>query len=371
MPTPKSGESKQDYMSRCMAYPDMQDLPQDARFAKCNGMWEQAQKNMSAEFVENNTFDVKDVEIFSVGKWNGDEYTEEDLDAMVTAFNELKHELKPYLKLGHDNKQTLLQKDGLPSAGWIVDLKRMGKKLLADFSSVPRKIKELIEKKAYGRFSSEIYWNLKQGERNFKRVLKAVALLGADTPAVSNLNDFIELYTEDKNFEIIKNYHILEDNTMEVKELELQLKQYEADIKSKDGEIVQFKQSIVDLEGQVKELTSQIEAKDKEKLEVEVKSYIDSKIKEGKILPAQKEKYISLAMKNFDEIKAIVDDMPKLVEFKEESEYQKKPSKEKSYSEMTEDEKDDHKDTEAKKYMEEKKVTYKEALREITRKYEE
>lgn len=51
MPTPKPGESKKDYLSRCMAYPDMQNLEQAARFAKCNGMWKQAHELSDTEAI--------------------------------------------------------------------------------------------------------------------------------------------------------------------------------------------------------------------------------------------------------------------------------------------------------------------------------
>ena len=274
--------------------------------------------------------------------------------------------------MGHNEKQELLQKDGMPAAGWVVNLKRSGKKLLADFMSVPKKIKELIDKKAFGRFSSEIYWNLKSGEKTFRRALKAVALLGADTPAVQTLDDFINLYTDNKiECEIIKTYY--EDINMDekaIESLQTQLKEYAEKEVKHNQEVVQFKQSIIDLEGQVKTLTEQIETKNKEKLEIEVKSYIDSKLKEGKILPSQVKQYTELAIKNFEEVKAIVDNMPKIVEFKEESEHLEKPEKEKTYSEMNEDEKDEFKDNEAKKYMKENKVTYKEALLKVSEKLE-
>ena len=178
------------------------------------------------EFKKKNVYDIDDVEIFSVGKWNGDEYTEQDLDDIVKAFNEIGGQIKPFLKLGHDNKQKLIQEDGLPSAGWITKLKRKGNKLVATFSNIPKKIKELIDKKAYGRISSEIYWNVKINNKNYRRALKAVALLGANTPAVNSLDDWVDLYTEDekKNYEKVEyiNYYIGESSMSEelVKRLE-------------------------------------------------------------------------------------------------------------------------------------------------------
>ena len=39
MPKPKKGESKSDYVSRCMAYPDMQKYDQKQRSAICYSMY--------------------------------------------------------------------------------------------------------------------------------------------------------------------------------------------------------------------------------------------------------------------------------------------------------------------------------------------
>ena len=44
------------------------------------------------------------VEIFATGKWNGDTYTQEDLQEMVNSFIPLKQTLQPFVKLGHNEK---------------------------------------------------------------------------------------------------------------------------------------------------------------------------------------------------------------------------------------------------------------------------
>jgi hypothetical protein len=51
--------------------------------------------------------DIKGVEIFAVGTWNGDVFTSQDLDEMVLAFDANKATLRPFLKLGHNEEQTL------------------------------------------------------------------------------------------------------------------------------------------------------------------------------------------------------------------------------------------------------------------------
>jgi len=59
------------------------------------------------------------VELFSAGKWNGDEYTVEDLHDMAKNFQARSAEIKPYVKLGHDESSPLnkaaIGADGQPS----------------------------------------------------------------------------------------------------------------------------------------------------------------------------------------------------------------------------------------------------------------
>jgi len=242
---------------------------------------------------------ISNVEIFSAGVWNGDKYTEQDLDGMVQAFEENKAKIRPFLKLGHDEGQKLVQNDGLPAAGWIDKIYRKGSKLVADFIDIPRKIFELIENKAYRKVSSEIYWNIDINGKRYKRLLGSVALLGANTPGVMNLNDILALY-DFSEFDAVKSYTkqnkapmikthsfsmgIPGDNTMpENKETKVEETKEEIvveetkveDTTAKTEEIVKEEPTKVDnsLEDQVKKYQSDIEIKDteiasqKEKLE--------------------------------------------------------------------------------------------------------
>lgn len=142
------------------------------------------------------TVDLKGIEIFAAGTWNGHKYSDTDLDAMVSAFAELAGKIDPPVKLGHDDGQRLLQADGYPAAGWVSRLVRKGDKLIADLRDVPAKVAELISAGAYKKISSEVYWNYKEGGKTYRRVLKAIALLGADLPAVSSIGDIRALYDQ-------------------------------------------------------------------------------------------------------------------------------------------------------------------------------
>ena len=123
---------------------------------------------------------IKDVEIFGVGTHNGDKYSEADLDKMVTAFGELDY--RPAIKIGHTR-----DKPGAPAYGWVQNLRRAGSKLIADFTDMHDSVVDAVRKKLYDNVSAEIYFNLKRGGKSFDRALKAVALLGAEVPAVANL----------------------------------------------------------------------------------------------------------------------------------------------------------------------------------------
>jgi hypothetical protein len=142
------------------------------------------------------TFRIKGVEIFSAGEWNKDKYSVSDLHNMVQAFENLKDGFKPYLKLGHDNDQKLARSSGLPSIGWVERIYVQGQKLLADLEHIPEKVFKLIKSKAYRKVSCEVYWDLDVNGVKYPRVLGALALLGAETPGVGNLQDILGLYTQ-------------------------------------------------------------------------------------------------------------------------------------------------------------------------------
>jgi len=363
-------ESFEDYSAKRMSEPElMAEFPdEEKRKEFLKGQWDKQQegeKEMTDKLIqERKTYDISDVEIFAAGKWNGDEYSEADLDAMVESFNEIGGKIKPYLKLGHDKDQKLLQADGMPAAGWVNGIRRVGDRLLASFTAVPEKIYQLINSKAYGRFSSEIYWNLKEGEKKYKRVLRAVALLGADTPAVQTLDDFINLYTANE-FEAMKSYHEIKEDQMnpeieknytdKIAELETQLKAY-ADEKQ-------------ELQGKIAENERAMKAKD-------VNAYLDAN--KEKFVPAQREAFFALAMHEegeilhayaegdatkeikgsaFDIVKSIIENNHQTPEMSAISEY----------SEIGKGQEADDEELyrKAKKYAEDHKVSYKQALLEV------
>lgn len=232
---------------------------------------------------------ISAVEVFAAGVWNGETYTVEDLDKMVSAFEETGHKFKPFLKLGHDDKQKLLQKDGYPAAGWINKVYRVGNKLMADFSDIPSKIYDLIVKKAYRKVSSEIYWNIVIDDKKYPYLLGAVALLGANTPAVTNLNDILGMYTKlgpDDGVNFLKVFAELEKNNT-VKVYDFENNDFIGDKMSKTEKEIQLETKLQELEKQLdavklekkefslasEKVAKEIEALKTEKEELEKKAY--------------------------------------------------------------------------------------------------
>jgi len=151
------------------------------------------------------TYELNDIEVFAKGKWNGHEITSADIDDIVTNTNEILDKLKPMVKLGHSDEQELLTKSGFPAGGWITKLKRVGDKILVNIKEVPKVLYELIKNGAYKRISSEIINDYIEPstKKGYRRVLSAIAFLGGDLPAVTNLKDIAALYDADKNANII------------------------------------------------------------------------------------------------------------------------------------------------------------------------
>lgn len=199
------------------------------------------------------TYSLKGVDIFSVGKWNEDTFTQKDLENMVKSFDETKQGVRPYIKLGHDKNQSLAQKDGLPALGWIDRMYIKGDKLIADLVDIPKKVYDLIKIGAYKKVSCEMFFNVKIKDKKFSHLITAVSLLGADTPAVMNLNDIHALYFE------------AEDKPRVYFEQALEFK-YEKEIQGKDLKMSKTENEIkleMELDSTEKAFTAEKEKADK------------------------------------------------------------------------------------------------------------
>lgn len=115
-----------------------------------------------------------------------------ELDGLVESFEALtpKGGFTPVLKLGHADAQRFMgQSSGAPNLGIVEKIFREGEKLLANFSNVPDAVVDLIRQRRFTNVSVEIVPNLEFDGKTFSQVLTAVALLGAEMPAINGLKE--------------------------------------------------------------------------------------------------------------------------------------------------------------------------------------
>jgi hypothetical protein len=248
-----------------------------------------------------------DAEIFSVGSWNGDKYSESDLQDIADNFNALADNVKPPVKLGH------AWKEGQPALGWVKTLKRIGSKLVATLTDVPQIVYDAIQAGRYKRVSSEIYWNYKsKAGKTYNYVLKAVALLGADIPAVSDLKDLAAYLTQisanDGSFERVASYELEVGENFKIKTKEPDKKpdKQRKDKKMADDDVKKYEEKV-----RVAEETAKIEAEKREAAEAKLKKFTEQQaadqekarikafkdecealVKDGKLTPAERDKLV-------------------------------------------------------------------------------
>lgn len=129
-----------------------------------------------------------DAEIFAVGTWNKTwKFTHKDLEQIAATFTELQSAHKVPLKFGHNDDQGMT--DGYPALGWVTRVWAVGDKLMAHFENIPPVVFKAMEAKLYRHVSVELDVDVEHKGKKYKYVLSAVALLGADIPAVNTLKD--------------------------------------------------------------------------------------------------------------------------------------------------------------------------------------
>lgn len=129
-----------------------------------------------------------EAEIFAPGTWNKTwKFTAQDLNDIAANFKALGDNHHVPLKFGHNDKQPMT--DGYPALGWVSDVWVKDDKLFAKFESVPTIVKKAFDAKLYRHVSVELDVDVEHRGKKYKYVLSAVALLGADIPAVNTLKD--------------------------------------------------------------------------------------------------------------------------------------------------------------------------------------
>jgi hypothetical protein len=267
---------------------------------------------------------ISNLEIFSVGTHNASTGTivveDGDLDQIVNAFTFLQNSnvVRPHLKLGHQEAQRFFgQTKGIPSLGWITRLWKSGGKLLADISDVPTVLIDLIKDKRFHNVSAEIIWGKDavehQGQK-FSRVLSAVALLGVEMPAVKDLAGLANALMESgeplpefnntvTNFQLAEGDIIMPDKKGSDKNDIAMFSQEQLDqlVEASNAKVVadveaQFTAKLEDsakelqvMEDRAKQAESEISAIKTEFADKEATTIVDAAIKDGKLLPKQRD----------------------------------------------------------------------------------
>jgi hypothetical protein len=134
---------------------------------------------------------ITNAEVFSEGEWNGIAISLQDLRDIARNFGLLGSAGHLPVKLGHDDAQPI---SGSPAVGWIEAVRVVGDKLLADFEIVSDIVAKAVRKGLYRHVSVEL---IRDPEVNGKQyegyALDALALLGAEAPAVTNLEGLARL----------------------------------------------------------------------------------------------------------------------------------------------------------------------------------
>lgn len=136
---------------------------------------------------------ISGIEIFARGVHRSKPYSAADMADIVRNFQEFSAPdaprilLRVPLVIGHEEDQQYLQRTDIPAAGWATDVWTQGGRLFADADHVPAEVSRLIKGKAYRVVSAEIYDEPPDGVPGRGKMLRRIALLGADIPEVKGL----------------------------------------------------------------------------------------------------------------------------------------------------------------------------------------
>jgi len=311
------------------------------------------------------TYEIKDKEIFAVGTWNGYTVTEKDLSEIEHNFYILK-DLHPPLKLGHRDNLNSRNKDGEPALGWISSIKRVGKKLIASFSKVPEIVYNAIQKGGYRTVSSEIFKNYTNSGKSYGKVLAGVALVGADLPAVTTLQDLANYYT-DNNIDIIE-YTMNEENVMEIADLQ---KRHDEELALARAAQNQAAINVLKLEAECKRLKDTLVMQEYTQKVDTFKAFCEENVKNRKLTPVSRDKLLNILNKReftdgtssiyftIDDVKEIIENSAQILPVGEQgkgSGNKLKPQYTDASAEVT---------RLTKEYMDEFKVDYDKALNAV------
>ena len=259
------------------------------------------------------TKDLMGIEVFEVGTWKGREFTDDDLQMAVQNFRDGILGSQPYITIDHDKDATnqfSKALDGM-ALGFVSKLYKAGKKLIADFTKVPRVIAELMQAGPLKNKSIELWPEFEAADGSiYKNVLEAVTLTGK-IPAVTGLDDFVAFFKRDTGIKPQGNRRKLtltSGGIARMENTEITIQEYNSLLKFKAEREVQ-EETVKKLLFKNDEMTKHAETLEKKIVELEkfkadvskanelreqeaAVSFADALIKKGTILPAHKDLYV-------------------------------------------------------------------------------
>jgi len=190
MPEPRPDEKYNDFIGRCMAFPEMLEKhPEEKnRFAVCQSFWDKKLTSEANGMQKIQLSQLSDEQIdgwwdiarvggydgFQGGKPKHIELTVDDLRQMAEDYD--PGLLNAPLTVDHVHEG--------PAAGWIAALRLQGDILQAKFTDLADWFRKSLRTGAYRNRSAEFYQPLKSTGRTY---LSALTFLGAKEPAVKGL----------------------------------------------------------------------------------------------------------------------------------------------------------------------------------------
>lgn len=291
---------------------------------------------------------VKDIEIFKAGTFKGIEFKQSALDKMVANFHYLKSfDIFPNVPMRADHPGFWSAGEVDKIGGYVSDLKRIGKKLVADVRFTKEEMLKKVLDGSYISRSAEIGSYTDNDGTVYDPILYGFAWV--DIPAVEGLSPQFS-FSKDKNIELI---NLNEENMGEEKQFPPVEESEETKVEEteeKEEESTEEVETPAEekVEAPAEEKKEEVETPAEEKVELskdnkimdfakvfpkeaaelekfrqaELSGLVEGLVKTGKITPAMQEKELefvkSLSTEQFAQYKSIREESPAIVKFDED-----------------------------------------------------
>ena len=269
-------------------------------------------------------------EIAKVGNINGKiDLTPQLLKSLADSYDPAWQEAPIWL--GHpDEKQSGMHE---PQAlGWIEDIKFIGDKLLACFKDVSDELRELIEKKRFKYRSIEIYHYRDSGKENYLGALGLTNIpavkglepiqfkehkFNSSFTSVTSYSNFTNQNTFTMNQYLVTHAKSLGIDTSKFTEEDKLAAEIEKVSKANADKLSAAQTEVTTLKAsqssgaastdtaKITELQTEVQKLKDEKASI----LVDEAINQGKIPPAKRDTYVSMAKANYDNMKSVFADM--------------------------------------------------------------